>query len=127
MPSPDKRDIELSVNEISIKGFRVNQHIDYEGVQYANQGEVWHSLAVQTQRRTDKIHYLLQYIAQYFHDLYKVAKQWSGLTNIDDFITGLKENISTRVSNMQLMAGVSVSSMTKVTMVTYVPRVNCFY
>lgn len=32
MPSPDKRDIELSANEITIKVFRVNQHIDYEGV-----------------------------------------------------------------------------------------------
>lgn len=51
------------------------------------------------QTRTDKIHYLLQYIAQYFHDLYKVEKEWSDLTNTDDFITGLKENISTHVSN----------------------------
>lgn len=58
--------------------------------------------------RTDKIHYLLQYIAQYFHDLYKVEKQWSDLTNIDDFITGLKENVYTHVSSMQLMPRVCV-------------------
>ncbi len=32
MPFSDKSDIELSVNEITIKGFRVNQHIDSDGV-----------------------------------------------------------------------------------------------
>jgi len=35
-----------------------------------------------------------------FHDLYKVVKQWPDLTNIDDFIKELKENISTYTLGM---------------------------
>lgn len=32
MPSSDKGPIELSLNEIAIKGYRVNQHIDSDSV-----------------------------------------------------------------------------------------------